>query len=121
MRLTTTITALLLAPTPAAAEDGGWRDLPEESARRWIVENARQQAQEFCLKYPDDAYCRPGRREGQKQGGHSSPPRTAGSYGDARNGPPVHTVTRKLDFCGSYGLHRQDYVRDGWQYWRCVK
>jgi hypothetical protein len=35
-------------------QTGDWRSMPQQQARAWIIEQARQ----FCQTYPSDPYCR---------------------------------------------------------------
>jgi hypothetical protein len=86
----------VLLASALAHGDPGWLDLPENEARAWIIEHARHQAEQFCEEYPANAYCH---RAGREASRRSQPP----------------------DFCARYHLRREDYARDGWRYWRCVK
>ena len=89
------VLASLLLVTVAVADDEGWRDLPENDARNWIMEHARHLAHEFCGEYPANPSCHHAGRE------------------------QLHRL-HAVDFCARYHLRRENYVRDGWQYWRCV-
>ena len=96
MKITLTVSAaLMLAVVPARGEPK-CLDLSENEARGCIIEHARTQVQQFCDEYPANTYCHRAGREEPRQ-------------------------SRPLDFCARYHLHRQDYIRNGWQYWRCVK
>jgi len=102
MRCVLLVLVLLLIGCVAALAGPGWRDLPEDAARQWIMEHAQQMAKEFCEEYPGDEACRRAGRE-ERGGRHSV------------------RESRAVDFCSRYHLHREDYVRNGWSYWRCVR